>query len=618
MALSAGTRLGPYEILEPLGAGGMGEVYRAKDTRLDRTVAVKVLPGELAADSHLKARFEREARAISALAHPNICTLYDVGEEDGRTFLVMEHLVGQTLAERLKKGPLPLDQALEIASQIADALSAAHKQGIVHRDLKPGNVMLTKTGARLLDFGLARLTAHGEQPAVESLTSAPTKQAPLTGQGTILGTLPYMAPEQVEGKPADAHTDLWALGTILYEMLTGHRAFEASSAVSLVGAIMEREPAPIAERQPLTPPSLERLVRRCLAKDPDDRWDTAHDVADELRWIAEPAPEASRVRDTPRWMVPTLVAAVVTAVVVGVFADRLWLRPPESSRAAEVIRSHVDLTPDLPLGTRSGFPPDRTELAFSPDGTLLVWTSRPDDDPTRPVLHLRRLDTGEVQRLSGTEGASQPFFSPDGRWIGFYSGSRQGWLRKIPVEGGLAVDLAEFSEWAPMGASWEANGRIFLGATYLGVRSVPAEGGPPREITTVNLNRETGHRLPSVLPDGRTLLFTAMPLSFRREGPGRSRLARDRAAQGRGRGRCRRPLSPHGSSGLRAARRTDGRALRPRATRAGGAAGPRGRRGFAGTEQRRRRQQLGSGAILLLGFGTPRVRVGGHPQGHPD
>ena len=294
MELSAGTRLGPYEILAPLGAGGMGEVYRARDTRLDRTVAIKVLPAETAADPKLKARFEREARVISALAHPNICTLHDVGEQDGRTFLVMEHLVGETLAARLKKGPLPLEQALEVATQIADALAAAHKQGVVHRDLKPGNVMLTKTGAQLLDFGLARLTAHGEQPAVESLTSAPTKQAPLTAQGSILGTLPYMAPEQVEGKPADARTDLWALGTVVYEMVTGRRAFEASSPTSLVGAILEREPAAMAERQPLTPPSLERLVRRCLSKDPDDRWDTAHDVGVRLREIVGDGPGGGR------------------------------------------------------------------------------------------------------------------------------------------------------------------------------------------------------------------------------------------------------------------------------------------------------------------------------------
>jgi serine/threonine protein kinase len=287
VALPAGTRLGPYEILEPLGAGGMGEVYRARDTRLDRTVAVKVLPENLAADPQLKARFQREARAISALAHPNICTLHDVGEEDGQTFLVMEHLAGQTLAERLKKGPLSLGQALEVAAEIADALAAAHSQGIVHRDLKPSNVMLTRTGARLLDFGLAQLTAHGEQPSAESLPSAPTRDAPLTGQGTILGTLPYMAPEQVEGRPADARTDLWALGAVLYEMLTGRRPFDGGSTASLTAAILEHEPPPLSALDPQLPPALEHVVGRCLAKDADARWQTARDVANELEWISQ-------------------------------------------------------------------------------------------------------------------------------------------------------------------------------------------------------------------------------------------------------------------------------------------------------------------------------------------
>jgi len=308
MSLAEGQRLGPYEVLGRIGAGGMGEVYRARDTRLDRTVVLKVLPSEVSTDGALRSRFEREARAISALAHPHICTLFDVGEEDGRTFLVMEHLEGQTLLERLRKGPLPLAQAVAIATQVAEALSAAHKQGIVHRDLKPGNVMLTKTGAKLLDFGLASLVAHGERPAVDSLTAAPTASAPLTGRGTILGTLPYMAPEQLEGKPADARTDLWALGLLIYEMLTGRRAFEGQSQVSLIGAILEREPEPLGRLQPLTPPSLERLVRRCLAKSPDDRWDTAHDVADELRWLADATPAAESTSRRPRWM-RTLAAA---------------------------------------------------------------------------------------------------------------------------------------------------------------------------------------------------------------------------------------------------------------------------------------------------------------------
>ncbi|MBP1778779.1 MAG: serine/threonine protein kinase, partial [candidate division NC10 bacterium] len=248
MSLAAGTRLGPYEIQSAIGAGGMGEVYKAKDTRLDRTVAIKVLPAEVSADQDRRARFEREAKTIGGLNHPHICTLYDVGEHDDVTFLVMEHLTGETLAQRLEKGALPVEQALTIAAEIADALAAAHRQGVIHRDLKPGNVMLTKAGAKLLDFGLAKLTGHGEQPAASVVTAAPTP-GPLTGQGVIVGTLQYMAPEQLEGKPADARTDLWALGAILYEMVTGKRAFEGSSVVSLMTAIMEREPAAMTSLQ---------------------------------------------------------------------------------------------------------------------------------------------------------------------------------------------------------------------------------------------------------------------------------------------------------------------------------------------------------------------------------
>jgi serine/threonine protein kinase len=303
MPLAAGTRLGPYEVLGLIGAGGMGEVYQARDTRLDRSVAIKILPTELSADHDRRARFEREARAIASLAHPHICTLYDIGESvlsnpESRIpnpvpvhYLVMEHLAGETLAECLRKGPLPMEQALDLAAQIAEALDAAHKHGIVHRDLKPGNVMLTAGGsgrsgavsAKLLDFGLAQLTGHGERPALAGGASAPTQTAPITARGTILGTLQYMAPEQLQGKEADARTDLWALGAMLHEMVTGRRAFEGDSQVSLIGNIMNAEPAGLATLQPLTPPGVDRLVRRCLAKQPDERWDSAHDVADELR-----------------------------------------------------------------------------------------------------------------------------------------------------------------------------------------------------------------------------------------------------------------------------------------------------------------------------------------------
>jgi serine/threonine-protein kinase len=484
----------------------MGEVYRARDTRLDRTVALKVLPTELAADPQLKARFEREARAISALAHPNICTLHDVGEQDGRTFLVMEHLVGETLAERLGKGALPLEQALEVATQIADALSAAHKQDIVHRDLKPGNVMLTKTGAKLLDFGLARLAAHGEQPAVESLTSAPTKQAPLTGQGMVLGTLPYMAPEQVEGKRADARTDLWALGTILYEMVTGHRAFEASSPASLIGAILEREPAPLRERQPLTPPSLERLVRRCLAKDPDDRWDTAHDVADELRWIGEaaPTPTPHEGRHGARlWLAAGAVALLGVGALLGAAGARLLERdaPPP------VVRALLDVRPAEDVNAGGTYPQDlptpggsRTALDWTPDGRTLVFVGR---RAGVQQLYVRRLDATEARPLAGTEGAQVPAVSPEGGWVAFWA---DGAIQKVPLSGGPAAVVAGDMPAPPQGMSWGDSDELFLGHPDGSIWR--ASSDLDAEPVTERREKELSHRLPRLLPGGDALLYT--------------------------------------------------------------------------------------------------------------
>jgi eukaryotic-like serine/threonine-protein kinase len=286
MAMLPGKRLGPYEILSAIGAGGMGEVYRARDTRLDRIVAIKVLPAHLADEPERRERFEREARTIASLNHPHICTLYDIGRQDGTDFLVMEYLEGETLAQRLLKGPLPLDQVLQYAIEIADALDKAHRKGVTHRDLKPSNIMLTKSGSKLLDFGLAKLKQE-KAPVSISLSKLSTAQDNLTAQGTILGTLQYMAPEQVEGKEVDARTDIFAFGAVVYEMATGRKAFEGQTQASLIAAILEREPPAMSSLQPMTPPALDRVVKKCLRKDPDERWQSARDVTDELKWIAE-------------------------------------------------------------------------------------------------------------------------------------------------------------------------------------------------------------------------------------------------------------------------------------------------------------------------------------------
>ncbi len=314
MPLKPGTTLGPYQIEAPIGAGGMGEVYRARDTRLDRTVAIKVLPEHVAADPDLKQRFEREARTVAALNHPHICTLYDIGGQvptdpstgSGSTssrepvdFLVMEYLDGETLAQRVRKGALPLDQALRVSIDIADALDKAHRQGIVHRDLKPGNIMLTRAGAKLLDFGLAKFRAPGMDGARE-FSAATTQSEPLTERGTILGTLPYMAPEQVEGKEADARTDIFAFGSVVYETVTGQRAFTGESHANLIAAILDHHPPALSTHQPSTPPALDLTVTRCLAKDPDERWQDARDLVFQLPRSRAPLHQESRCQ-LARW-----------------------------------------------------------------------------------------------------------------------------------------------------------------------------------------------------------------------------------------------------------------------------------------------------------------------------
>jgi len=511
MPLASGTRLGPYEIQSAIGAGGMGEVYKARDTRLDRTVAIKVLPPDLTGDPERRARFEREAKTVAGLNHPHICTLHDVGDHEGQMFLVMEHLAGQTLAERLAKGPVPLEQALTIATEIADALSTAHRQGVIHRDLKPANVMLTKGGAKLLDFGLAKLTGHGEQPAaMQVVSAAPTEAATLTGQGVIVGTVQYMAPEQLEGKPADARTDLWALGAVVYEMVTGRRAFEGASVVSLMGAIFEREPPPIASLQPLTPPPLDHLVRQCLAKSPDDRPDSAHDVANDLRWMRQTsgvvglsAAQPLRRRDGRTALV---AAGVVAGTLVG--AGLMWLLRPASPQVI-LTRPNLDVRPADELSSTGQVEPtfqptpggSRTALVWTPDGQAIVFVGRQGGVQR---LYVRRLDGAEARPLDNTEGAQVPAVSADGRWVAFWAG---GAIRKVPVGGGPVMDLVPGFQDPPWGLAWDARGRLFIGRGNGGaIWMVPAEGAPGP--ATKVAKGEMAHTLPWPMPDGETLLYT--------------------------------------------------------------------------------------------------------------
>ena len=448
MALAAGTRLGPYEIQSAIGAGGMGEVYRALDTRLDRTVAIKILAGHVAADPDLRARFEREARAIAALDHPHICVVYDVGQQDGLNFLVMQHLDGETLAARIARTNtgLPLAQALTIAIQVAHALDRTHRAGITHRDLKPANIMLTKAGAKLLDFGLAKLRGQVVPISMSSMTRLPT---PGTATGTILGTMHYMAPEQVEGKDADARSDIWALGAVLYEMVTGRRPFNGDTPASVIGAILRDEPPPPSARQPLTPRALDHTVERCLVKDPDKRWQNVGDVASELEWCARSgtAPDGVAVgsrqnwRERGTWIAVTIVLAAVSSFII-------WRRP--TVPVGEVVRFSIT-PPDRAVFSRQ---PNITvptpQFAVAADGRSIAFVAAPAE--LKPMLWVRSLGAVTALQLAGTEGAHEPFWSPDGRWIAFFA---EGRLKKVPSSGGPVQTIAEAvpdtrgGDWGP-------------------------------------------------------------------------------------------------------------------------------------------------------------------------
>ncbi len=500
MTLTPGTRLGPYEIVAPLGAGGMGEVYRARDTRLSRDVAVKVLPQHLSASPEVRARFEREAKTISQLNHPHICTLHDVGREGDTDYLVMELVEGETLAQRLERGALPLPQALKLGVEIADALDRAHRAGVVHRDLKPGNVMLTKLGAKLMDFGLARLTGLGG-PAGQSdvtlaaLTRSPTMAQPLTAEGTIVGTFQYMAPEQLEGKDADARCDLWALGCVLYEMATARRAFEGQSQASLIGAILKDEPAPVSQWSPIAPPAFDHTVRRCLAKDPDERWQTARDLAHELRGIAEGrlsstgAAALSGAR-RPKARLAQGIAAVATLLLV-VVTLALW----RERAAAPALTAHLEFVrPANSPFAKFG------QVQVSPDGRLLVMVA--DEQKSLSRLWVRPIDSDDLRLLEGTDGGTMPFWSPDSRHIGFFAGGR---LKRVSAAGGAVQSLCAAP--SPLGGAWGSSGVIVFepdGGSGLSV--IPEGGGAPKPLTSL-LPREEGHRWPSFLPDGRHVIF---------------------------------------------------------------------------------------------------------------
>jgi serine/threonine protein kinase/Tol biopolymer transport system component len=504
MAILPGRRLGPYEILSAIGAGGMGEVYRALDTRLNRIVAIKVLPTHLADKPELRERFEREARTIASLNHPHICTLFDIGQQDGVDYLVMEYLEGETLAQRLNKGPLPLEQVLQYAIEVADALDKAHRKGVTHRDLKPGNIMLTKTGTKLLDFGLAKLKQE-VAPANVQLSELPTASDPLTAKGTIVGTLQYMAPEQLEGKEVDARADIFAFGAVVYEMATGKKCFEGKSHASLISAIMSSDPPPMSSLQPMTPPGLDHVVKTCLSKDPDRRWQTASDLTRELMWIAESASQAALaaaplVKATPvpgrRALILSAGALLLGAMIAGL---AVWnLKPSSPTSPQPVSRTVITLPPGQQLaGLESG-----PAMALSPDGTHLAYVARQGGTQQ---LYLRAMDSLEARPIPATEGAVGPFFSPDGQWLGFFAGGK---LKKASVSGGVAITLGDAS--IPLGASWGSQSIIAFSPTPISaLYQVPDAGGTPQPLTSL-AKGEVGHGWPEFLPGGKAVLFAAV------------------------------------------------------------------------------------------------------------
>src|ERR1700728_4267400 len=491
MPLARGTKLGPHEIIAPLGAGGMGEVYRARDTRLDREVAIKILPSHLSSDSEARQRLEREAKTVSGLNHPNICVLHDIGHQDGIDFIVMECLEGETLEQRLAKGPMPLNDFLKCSAQIADALDKAHRCGVIHRDLKPGNIMLTKSGAKLLDFGLAK-------PVLPLATMATLTQAasPITQQGMIVGTFQYMSPEQVGGHELDSRSDIFSVGAVLYEMMTGRQAFPGKSQLSVASAILEKEPEPTSAIAPLTPPSIDHAIRRCLAKDPEDRWQSARDLASELNWIRESGSQAALpliglgAASTTKWLtfLPWLLCGLLLAALVA--AAMLW-------RGGN--------NPERPAYFSAALPFPAVDAEMAPDGLSAAVVGFSQAERTN-VLWLYVIGDQQARKLPETEGARFPFWSPDGKSIAFFA---DGKLKKLNVAGGPVQTICDAA--SGRGVTWNKDGVIVFtpsGGLLDGLYRVSATGGTPTRISTPDTSRgETTNRWPTFLPDGRHFLY---------------------------------------------------------------------------------------------------------------
>jgi eukaryotic-like serine/threonine-protein kinase len=497
MGLSTGTRLGPYEIQCPLGAGGMGEVYRARDTRLERTVAIKVLPPEFSSDPERRKRFEQEARSISSLNHPHICVLYDIGHTDKTDYLVLEFLDGETLDHRLERGALPLEQVLRYGIEIADALDKAHRQGLIHRDLKPGNIMLTKSGAKLLDFGLAKALSVGAGLQLSSIpTSAPTRSKTLTVEGMVLGTLQYMSPEQFDGKPADQRSDIFALGAVLYEMATGNRAFEGQTPASVMAAIMEREAPSIAAHRPGTPPAFDWAVKACLAKDPDDRWQNARDLGLELKWILEHAQAAATTSASDRKKLRVAVLTASAAAVLVTLALTLGVISYLHRFSHSTVTQFVIIPPKAGVG----------DLTLSPNGRSVAFISAAMTDKSS-ALWIRTFESLDAKEVPGTEGASSPFWSPDSRFVGFFADNK---LKKVEIATSTVQIVCE----APIkrfsyGGTWSPAGVIlFVPDEFGGILTVSANGGVPMRLTTpVAAQQEVSHLWPYFLPDGQHFLY---------------------------------------------------------------------------------------------------------------